>query len=368
MSFASISVMSRIVTHCRKHWGKYLFFSSVGTVGFYFAYNRYRDNMTMSELCREARLFHDRRHVTSEPLDKVFVLFNPAANRGKARKQFQRFATPLLYLSGADVTVIELDSEKHLREVVSYLPPNTSSVLVAGGSGTLLNVCTALLRRKDRLRDWGSVPIGVIPLGYSNGLWSRLSPSPYKSTANKIGRSILAILSGHSRPVDVMELTTEDGKKVYSLTGLSWGPLVEANIIANRFSLLGPMRGFFGFLRYAYRGELTRSVVIAGKGDEGERRVSALSIFPRNGVLELKTWENIDSKYTFAKQGASQTSYLTTEDFLDKSGNFSISYLPEIKLQPTGVVDSWYHIDGEEFEAFPIDIRILPKKLQFYAK
>ena len=366
MSIALVSMVSRVTSHLRRNWGKYLFLFSATSVGGYFGYGRYRDHLVMSELCRQACVYQAGRHEVSQPLDKVFVLFNPSANRGKARKLFNRFAAPLLYLSGCDVTVIELDSETHLREVVSYLPPNTSSLLVAGGGGTLFNAVTSLLRRKDTLRRWDQVPIGYIPLGERNTLRDRILSGGYRSKAEGIGRSVLAVLQGRSHPVDVMELTTQDGKKVFAISELIWGPMVEGSILANRYSLLGPLRGLFAFLRQGYKFSCSEEISIETAGTERNVELSAIAISTNKGFLELKTWDSVASKRQFAKLGAKQMSYCFPAQFLENSSHSVRTNLGGIKLQPIRYEDYWYHIDGEEFESFPIQINILKNKLLFY--
>ena len=314
----------------------------------------------MRKLSREAFVFQHQPHKVVEPLDKVFVLFNPSANGGKAKKHFYRFAAPLLYLAGSDVTIIELESESHLREMVEYLPPNVASILVAGGSGTLLNVVTALLRRKDHLREWDKVPIGFIPLGRRNVLGSKILSRQYKLRSEQIGRSVIACLEGNSEPVDVMELVTEEGKRVYALGEVLWGPLVEGTIVANRYSLLGPLRGFFGFLRHAFKVATSEEIGIDGNE---KCELSAFAISAKNGFLRFKSWNKIESKLEFAKLGTRQTSYQSPADFLDNQTGTNLS---SVRIRPIRDARYWYHIDGEEFEPFPVEIRILKNKLHFF--
>lgn len=355
--------MSRATSHLRRNWGKYLFLSSVISIGGYFGYRRYNDDQIMRRLSREAFAFQDKRHRVAEPLEKVFVLFNPSAGRGKARKLFHRFAAPILYLAGSDVTIIELESESHLREMVNYLPPNVASILVAGGSGTLLNVVTALLRRKDRLREWHKVPIGFIPLGYRNGLASKILSQEYESRSEQIGRSVIACLEGRSQPVDVMELATEEGKRVYAMEDVLWGPLVEGTLVANRYWLLGPLRGFFGFLRHAFKLATNEEIGIYRNGREENSELSAFAISAKNGFLELKSWNKIESKFDFAKFGAKQTTYQSPADFLDNQTGTNLS---SVSIRPIRDARYWYYIDGEEFEPFPVEIKILKNKLNFF--
>ena len=366
MSLAIVSMVSRATSHLRRNWGKYLFLSSATSIGGYFAHRHYTDHLIMSALCRRACEYQARRHEVAQPIEKMFVLLNPSANHGKAKKHFYRFAAPLLYLSGWDVTVIELDSETHLREVVSYLPPNTSSLLVAGGAGTLLNTVTALLRRKDTLKKWHSVPIGYIPLGERNPLRDRILQGDRGSRAEGIGGAVLAVLRGRTQAVDILELTTEEGKKVFALSELIWGPLVEGSIVANRYSLLGPLRGLFGFLRHSYKFSCSEAVSMETGDAKWNLELSAMSISTNRGYLELKTWDGTSSKRQFAELGAKQVSYTFPAQSLENSIHSTRTNLGGIKLQPIKSEDYWYHIDGEEFESLPIQISILRDKLRLY--
>ncbi|KAI6646759.1 Acylglycerol kinase, mitochondrial isoform X1 [Oopsacas minuta] len=355
--------MSRVISHFRRNWGKYLFLSSVTSIGSYFGYNRYCDTMIMSQLCRQASRFQAQRHEVAEPLEKVYVLFNPSANRGKARKHFNRYAAPILYLSGADVTILELESEQHLREMVNYLPPNTGSIIVAGGSGTLLNVVTALLRRNDHLKEWDKVTLGFIPLGYRNGLRGKIMSNEYQSRAERIAKSVLVCLEGRSKPVDVMELITEEGKTVYAMTDVLWGPLVEGTLVANRYGLLGPLRGLFGYLRHAFKSSTNEEIGIDKNDKQQNLEISGLAVSAKNGKLSFRIWEKIESKLEFAKFGAKQMSYKTPADFLEYKLSTPIN---ELKIQPIRDSDYWFHIDGDEFEPYPVQIRILNNKIKFF--
>lgn len=331
----------------------------------------------MEQFCIKARKFGDRpQHVTT-PLDRVYVFWNTSANNGKSRKQFDRYAKPLLNVSGLDIIVINMDSEDQVKELINYLPPRTKSIIVAGGSGTLMNVVTAVMKRSVNVVDLKKIPIGFIPLGYRNAISNKLYSEGYAHTAERIATAVLSLMEGRTHFVDLIEITTDHGKKVYCLNDIVWGSLVEATISANRYFLFGPLRGLFGYLRRSMKREICYpaqvSCSLASEVDTKEypERFSGVAISvtgeeEEERHLELKLWGEYESNVEFVKQGLNQYSYRDKSEELFRNKNYISHIADTVRLVPGTVDSSMYFVDGEEYEAFPITVTLLPKRLQFF--
>ena len=58
----------------------------------------------------------------------------------KARGQFDKYCAPLLHLAGLKVALVKTEHEGQAKDYMKVME-NTSAVLVAGGDGTLSEVC-----------------------------------------------------------------------------------------------------------------------------------------------------------------------------------------------------------------------------------
>ncbi|PIK47641.1 putative acylglycerol kinase, mitochondrial [Apostichopus japonicus] len=120
----------------------------------------------------------------TEKVKKVTVFLNPAAKNGKAVKQFEKNAAPILHLAGLSVEILKSTHEGHVKDQVAALGA-TDSILVVGGDGTLAEVITGLLRRSDA-ESCSNWPIGVIPVGVTNTLARLL----YTDSTNEVRAAI----------------------------------------------------------------------------------------------------------------------------------------------------------------------------------
>ncbi|XP_073989808.1 acylglycerol kinase-like protein Mulk isoform X2 [Rhodnius prolixus] len=128
--------MVKIFLTIRNNWKKSLFGAGVITYGINYAINHYRMLQMMRAYCEEAVKYGDTPAIIGQPR-KITVVLNPAANKRKAKKLFEKYCAPILYLSGAYVSIVETEREGHAREIIDKIDPNTSAVVIAGGDGTL---------------------------------------------------------------------------------------------------------------------------------------------------------------------------------------------------------------------------------------
>ncbi|XP_011605303.1 acylglycerol kinase, mitochondrial isoform X2 [Takifugu rubripes] len=349
-----------------------------------------------------------------EQLRKATVILNPAACNGKANNLFEKNAAPILHLAGVEITLVKTDYEGQAKKLMELLE-HTDILIVAGGDGTMQEVITGLLRRPDQEKMSG-IPIGFIPLGSTNSL----SPSLHLLNDNKvkdITSATLSILRGVTVPLDVLQIKGEKDQPVFALMGLQWGAFRDAASKISKYWYLGPLKTYaahwFSTLR---EWPLVRDISISHLAPtlrppdqpfEKPPRPSLLYRIARRlknywnppieeppkleepeqwkeeklSTLELlvQTHNNNpverrinDSLVIHAEpDNFSVADFITvgnakTKDPIIFSKNSTILEASACRLQLPEGAGGFYNIDNEEYEAMPVEVRLLPRKLRFF--
>uniref|UniRef100_A0A7N6BDS9 Acylglycerol kinase, mitochondrial n=1 Tax=Anabas testudineus TaxID=64144 RepID=A0A7N6BDS9_ANATE len=308
----------------RNHWKKSTFAVCVLSYGGYWLYGKHCDNVLRREACLVAREFGRQQIAPQERLRKATVILNPAACSGKANNLFEKNAAPILHLAGVEVTVVKTDYEGQAKKLMELME-QTDMLIVAGGDGTLQEVITGLLRRPDHDK-FSNTPIGFIPLGSHNSL----SPSLHLLSDNKvkdITSATLSILKGETVPLDVLQIKSEKEQPVFALMGLRWGAFRDVSSTISKYWYLGPLKtnAAHWFRTLRVRLYFLRHCRVCSTNTECTRGNT------HNSCLYSTTLE----------ASACQL------ELPEASGTF-------------------YNIDNEEYEAMPVEVRLLPRKLRFF--
>ncbi|NXU72932.1 AGK protein, partial [Oreotrochilus melanogaster] len=372
------------------------------------------DNLLRRAACQEAQTFGNQLIPSSMPLKKATVFLNPAACKGKARNLFEKNAAPILHLSGLDVTVVKTDHEGQAKKLLELME-NTDLIIIAGGDGMVQEVVTGLLRRADEA-VFSKIPIGFIPLGTTCSLSHTLYPESTNQVQH-ITNATLAILKGETVPLDVLQIKGEKEQPVFALTSLRWGSYRDAGVKVSKYWYLGPLKTkaahFFSTLKewpqkreaaLMYLGPTERppeepeekpsrpplyvrlyrrlrlywssppkeipQEVTPEDWEELKLSTIELSIATRNRQLDLRRTEDFMdicieadtvSKGEFVNRGSQkmQDPRMCPEESQCIQASRCILKLPE------GTVGS-FGIDNEEYEAMPVEVKLLPRKLRFF--
>ncbi|XP_077004030.1 acylglycerol kinase, mitochondrial isoform X2 [Tamandua tetradactyla] len=377
-------------------------------------YQQPSDNLLRRAACQEAQVFGNQLIPPNAQVKKATVFLNPAACKGKARTLFEKNAAPILHLSGMDVTIIKTDYEGQAKKLLELME-NTDVIIVAGGDGTLQEVVTGVLRRADEA-TFSKIPIGFIPLGQT----SSLSHTLFAESGNKVQHitdAALAIVKGETIPLDVLQIKGEKEQPVFAMTGLRWGSFRDAGIKVSKYWYFGPLKTkaahFFSTVKewpqihqasISYTGPTERSssepeeipprpslyrrilrrlaLFWAQPQDALSKEVNPevwkevqlstieLSITTRNNQLELTSTEdfmniciepNTVSKGDFITIGSKKV----RDPNLCLHGTECLQASKCTLLLPEGTGGS-FSIDSEEYEAMPVEVKLLPRKLQFF--
>lgn len=162
-----------------------------------------------------------------------------------ARKDFEKYAEPLLHLAGFLVSVVKTEKVSEARDLAGIID-KTNIIAVAGGDGTIFEVClpniqnkssllhritlhlmykeletqgerifpslncsqtvTGLMRREDFDDATKRFPLAVIPVGTQNYFAKNLFDGSFSSKPEFIAESTMAIIRHNYCTRDVLEI------------------------------------------------------------------------------------------------------------------------------------------------------------------
>lgn len=401
-----------VIKTVRSNWKKTVVLIGVGALGVKFVQKKYRERLILKAYCLEAKKYGDALLKNGEQPRKVTVFLNPAAKRGKGRNLYEKNVAPLLHLAGLEVTLVKTEYEGQAKKYMDVVDP-TDAVITVGGDGTVSEVVTGLLRRKDEEQFASRVPLGVVPVGHTNSLAQSLCP-PTDSSVAFIAEMTLSAIKGNARPVNVVQIVGDCDKSVYAVSGLAWGAYTDAEMRKKSNWYFGPLKHRLAYvvsaLRYwppAYKAEMTYTLACEGCsrcyapppkpqwrwwhvflpprvevtkdysnvvneecGQIHSRTVSVAEMSARllatgtnSQALELDVLDSSVSKLDFIKDGWNR---LTGDPPITERTRLNVR---ELTLSPVEQknADAWFLIDSERFELMDIKCRLLPDKLRFFA-
>ncbi|KAM3833697.1 acylglycerol kinase, mitochondrial isoform 2-T2 [Vipera latastei] len=409
--------MAKVITMLqalRNHWKKTTVGICLVTWGGNWLYGKHCDNLLRRAACQEAQVWGNQIIPSNMQIKKATVFLNPAACKGKARTLFEKNAAPILHLSGLDVTVVKTDYEGQAKKLLELME-NTDMIIIAGGDGTVQEVITGLLRRTDEAA-FSKIPIGFIPLGKS----STLSHILYTKNDNQvqcITDATLSILRGERVQLDVLQIKGNKEQPVFAVNGLRWGSYRDAGAKVSKYWYLGPLKiqaaHFFNTLKewpQKHLASLTYLGPIPRPPEEPEPKTSRpplhirlykrlayywtpapkeipkeetpeswleiplsaleFSVTTQNKNLDLKREEDFMniciepdtiSRGDYVKRGSQKMKdpHLCPEGSQCLQASKCILQLPED-------TEGSLAIDSEEYEAMTVEVKLLPRKLNFF--
>ncbi|XP_071134135.1 acylglycerol kinase, mitochondrial-like [Mytilus edulis] len=394
-----------------------------------FAARKYNEDLLRREFCKEAKKYGKVKIGVTDKPRRIIVFLNPASASGGAVKSFNKNAAPILHLAGIEVNVVKTEFEGQVKKFLTALEKHeTNAVVVAGGDGTLLEAVTGFMR-KDDMSFRQSVPLGVIPLGAMNR-FARLLFGTDKDEVRMLLESAMAIVKGETKKIDVLGIQGEDGRTSFSLSGLQTGVYRDAEARKSKYWYFGPLKHRWTHVRTVMKEwppvfKAKISYVLAT--DENTKPVYTSQIKKQSPAPQSKSWFSFlykmkpaapDPRYSEEEMDDSLDEEITEEvdtiEFCVNSSNlndpsenlkgFECKLGPsepnkmdvikegwrrindknlqlgsptdrslivkKIKLIPEVVVDqeepSWFDIDGENYEAMPIEIKLLKNRLNVF--
>lgn len=415
------------LTTIRNNWKKSVAAVVAAYYGGKFAHKKYNEDLLRREYCKEAQKYGKVKVKVTERPRRVIVFLNPASASGGAVKTFNKNAAPILHLAGLEVNVVKTEYEGQVKKFLSAIElGETDAIVVAGGDGTLLEAVTGFMRKEDSsFRQ--KIPIGVIPLGSVNR-FAKLVFGTDKDEVRMLLESAMAVVKGFTKKMDVLGIQSEDGRSSYALSGLQTGVYRDAESRKSKYWYFGPLKSRWTHIRttmkdwppnfkakisYVLATEENTRPVFKSKAVQPQQEVKSKSWFsflyktkpvvPDPKLLEEETDDSSDEEITEEVStielcinssnlndssqgdlgfecrigpGEPQKSDVITERWrrindhslqlgspTDRSLHVKkIKISPEIEAEES----AWYDIDGENYEAMPIEIKLLKNRLNVF--
>ncbi|XP_062552255.1 acylglycerol kinase, mitochondrial [Armigeres subalbatus] len=257
----------RFAKGVRNHWKKSTFLASAVAYGVSYSNEKYEIKQLMRHYCTEASKYGEVVVGSTQRLQKVLVLLNPAANRKSCEEDFHDYCEPILHLAGFEVEIVKTDSEGHARRYLEELAKLPDAIVVAGGDGTVSEVVSGLKRRGDG----AECPIGVLPVGRTNGLATALFRTSDETTTledvRAMANAAYAVVAGKKEKIDLMKIEVLPNeidekvpeKPVYAVGSLQWGAFRDILTLRDKYWYTGSLRDYTAFLFNAFDGKHTWS-------------------------------------------------------------------------------------------------------------
>ncbi|KAA0714973.1 Acylglycerol kinase, mitochondrial [Triplophysa tibetana] len=380
----------------RNHWKKSTVAVCLLSYGGHWLYGKHCDSVLRREACLEARVFGQQLIGPQEHLKKATVILNPAACNRKANSLFEKNAAPLLHLAGMEIKIVKTDYEGQAKKLMELMD-QTDILIIAGGDGTLQE------------ETFSKIPIGFIPLGFSNSL----SQSLHLVSDNKvqhITKATLSILKGVTVHLDVLQIQGEKEQPVFALSSLRWGAFRDvatkiSKETINQDVLFTPQQWpQIHQASLSYMGPVPRPPDLPAEKPSRPNLLYRIHRRLKNywnppieepsKEPEPEQWENTEistmelSVSTHnknpVKRRVDDSMLITLEPESLTVGQF-IKEGTKKAVDPTEPIENslqleasaaclnlpkegagFYDIDNEEYEAMSVEVRLLPRKLRFF--
>ncbi|XP_077639471.1 acylglycerol kinase, mitochondrial isoform X3 [Lonchura striata] len=333
---------------------------------------------------------------------------------GQAKKLLELMEnTDLIIIAGGDGTVQEVITgllrradERSALELPLSVPCFLFPLEVSHHCCLPKSLCKAAFSK---------IPIGFIPLGKTCTLSHTLYPESTNQVQH-ITNATLAILKGETVPLDVLQIKGEKEQPVFAVSGLRWGSYRDAGVKVSKYWYLGPLKTkaahFFSTFKewpqkhqaaLMYLGPTERppeepeekssrpplyvrlyrrlrsywsspkefpQEVAPENWEELKLSTIELSIATRNRQLDLTRTEDfmdicIEAESVSKGEFVHRGSQKMRDPLMCPEGSQRIQASRCILQLPEGTEGS-FGIDNEEYEAMPVEVKLLPRKLQFF--
>lgn len=185
-------------------------------------------------------------HITSKAYpnaitkQRVVVLINPHGGKGAALNIYQNTCKPILEAAEWVVDIQKTQYQGHAIEIAKNLDVERySTIICASGDGIPHEVINGLFMRQDRVKTFSSIAVSQLPCGSGNAMSISCHGTSDPS------RAALALVKGHSVPMDLMAVTQmQNGLPQTRLSFLSqtYGIIADSDIGTEFLRWMGPSR------------------------------------------------------------------------------------------------------------------------------
>lgn len=289
-------------------------------------------------------------------------VFHPQAGNSFAGKRIDDFIIKAAHF-GYRVEAIPLQ-QNILEKALSFHSPETEAIVVAGGDGSLNWVVNTLMKKGER-----HPPLAVLPWGTSNDFAEVLSGKIDYS----IGELLAAIKDGQKLSVDLgcvnddryfvnaagAGLLVDIAHKTSSSFKQQIGMLAYYLEGARSFPAYKPFHLHIRFSgRKERKAEVYLFIILNGKGAGGFRYLAPKASL-NDGLMDIVIFKNLGGI----------PGLLPLFPRVMKGQHISdprVEYYQERCISLEGPLGLDTDVDGETGPPFPLSIKVLPRKLEFF--
>ena len=292
---------------------------------------------------------------------KIFLILNPAAGKNKGEKAVKK-ALPLLESKGIQSEVQTSNYEGHSIQLArDFDPSKYDGIVGVGGDGTLFEILNGLLKKHETF----DLPIGQIPVGTGNSFSKDLDIQSVEDAVEKIA-------GGNTRKVDVGFFKYPEGEN-YFINLLGTGFVANVAHRAKKYKTLGPMSYVLGVFEEVVQLkpvplEMTidgtvyqRDYIFAeicNSTKTGGNMIMAPDAQIDDGLLDIILLNNI-SKLNLLK--VFPQIFKGTHIHDSHAETFKGRHIKIVTETPQRLTP-----DGEVFGTTPIEVSILPSKINMF--
>lgn len=206
----------------------------------------HRIRKIMRVYCEEASRYSEEALSPFKQPRHVTVILNPVAKGRKANDTYQKYISPILNCSGMKVSLVVTEREGEARELMEVME-KTDAVILSGGSGTIHEAVTGMLRR----RDGKIIPLAFLPVGKLNSSafnvhgisfdslrWSKDGKSV--GLVRAVAESTMAVVRETMTRISVLDVESLSRKKhVYAVNCINFGSIRDILTSSDKFWYFG---------------------------------------------------------------------------------------------------------------------------------
>ena len=286
-------------------------------------------------------------------------MYNPKSGKGKSKKIIINLIDDLKKI-GKSYDIKATEYSNHAKDICQKIK-EYKNLIVVGGDGTFNECINGLMNNELNLPK-----LGFLPGGTGNAFMHDLKAATYKD-------SIKLILNGNTKKIDVLKLQFVD-KVEYAINIVGWGMASDINILSEKLRFLGPARYTISSIYYVFN-KKHRQATINIDGNEktdnylfilnlntihtGQRMKAAPNAVLNDGLLDIIIIKSNITKFQLLKL---LPKIFTGEHILSNK----VEYVQAKKISIKPQIDEILNIDGEIKCKTPVEISIIPKKINIY--
>ena len=293
-------------------------------------------------------------------IEDYYIIVNPISGNGKSKNLMNNLTVDL---ENKNITykIIKTEYSGHAKKICNNLQ-DYDKIIIIGGDGTFNEAINGIMLNNHK------PTIGFIPGGTGNAMMHDLNGTTYD-------KAVDIILSNMTKKIDVMQIDFNDSIE-YSINIVGWGMAADINILSEKLRFLGPTRYTIASMYYVFN-KVCRKAKI--KIDEREIIDNFLFILTLNTIhtgrgMKAAPKAKLDDGLIDIIILKSNISKLELLLLLPKifSGKHVLSdkveYVQGKKINIIPDENEILNIDGEMRCSTPINISILPRRLEIFSK